>query len=126
MSEKKEEKAIEPEVIDGEVSSEEKQMAMLGHLLALVGGFVAPLIIYLIKKDESEFVKDQARESLNFQITIFIAAFTSIILAYVTCGIGGVLIPVVGILNLVFCIMGGVKANDGIKYKYPINIRIIK
>ncbi len=53
-------------------TSDEKTMAILSHILTLVCGFIAPLIIYLIKKDESKFVAEHARESLNFQITLFI------------------------------------------------------
>jgi uncharacterized Tic20 family protein len=61
------------------LTKEERNWAMLSHLLALVGYFaipfgniIAPLIIYLVKKDESAFVADQARESLNFQISLSI------------------------------------------------------
>ena len=59
----------EPVIIS---TSDEKTMALLSHVLTLVAGFVAPLIIYLLKKDQSTFIADHARESLNFQITIFI------------------------------------------------------
>ena len=53
-------------------TSDEKTMAILSHVLCLVAGFIAPLIIYLVKKDESAYVKEHAKESLNFQITMFI------------------------------------------------------
>ena len=55
-------------------TSDEKTMAILSHALTLVCGFLAPLIIYLVKKDESEYVRAHAKESLNFQITVWIIA----------------------------------------------------
>ena len=53
-------------------SSDEKTMALLSHILTLVSAFIAPLVIYLVKKDDSSFVAEHAKESLNFQITAFI------------------------------------------------------
>ena len=123
--EEEEETVIEPEVI-AEVTQEEKTMAMLAHLLAIPGGFIAPLIIYLIKKDDSAFIKDQAREALNFQITAVIAMLTFILFTFITCGYGGILFPFLGIAIPVFCIIAGIKANEGEKYRYPLNIRIVK
>ena len=123
--EKEQDIIIEPEVIS-EITQEEKTMAMLAHILAIPGGFIAPLVIYLIKKDESEFIKDQAREALNFQITATIAMLVFIMFAFITCGYGAILFPFLGIAVLVFCIIAGIKANEGVKYRYPANIRLIK
>src|SRR5689334_1430002 len=53
-------------------TQDDKTMAMLSHLLGIVLGFVGPLIIWLIKKDQSPFVDDQGKESLNFQIMLVI------------------------------------------------------
>ena len=65
-------------------SSNERTMALLAHLLPLLGfGFIAPLVIYLVKKDDSDFVADQAREALNFQITLFIGFIASVVLMFV-------------------------------------------
>jgi uncharacterized Tic20 family protein len=101
-----------------------KTMGMLAHLLAIVLPFLGPLIIWLLKKDSSPFVDDQGKESLNFQITMFIVAFAC---ALTICiGIGVVLLPLVGIANLVLCIIAGVQANKGIAYRYPFAIRLIK
>ena len=102
-------------------TSDEKTMAILSHVLTLVVGFLAPLIIYLIKKDESAFVRDHARESLNFQITIFII----IIVLFITL-IGILLVWIVGILALVFVILATIKASEGKLYKYPFSLRLIK
>ena len=102
-------------------SSDEKTMAILAHALTIVVGFIAPLIIYLIKKDESSFIAHHARESLNFQITIFI-----IIVALFITVIGILLVWIVGIVAVVFVIMATIKASEGKLYKYPFSLRLIK
>lgn len=108
-----------------EPTKDEKTMAMLAHLLGLLS-VLGPLIIWLIKKDESKFVDDQGKESLNFQITALFVWVGLFILAAVTCGAGGLLFPVFLVLVLVFCIMAALKANEGVAYRYPICIRLIK
>ena len=70
-----------------EVSKDARNMAMLCHLLAIFTGFLGPLIIWLIKKDEDPFVDEHGKEALNFQITVFIAMFVSGILTMVCIGI---------------------------------------
>jgi uncharacterized Tic20 family protein len=102
-------------------TSEEKTMALLAHVLTIVAGFIAPLIIYLIKKDESTFVAAHAKESLNFQITLFII----IIILFITL-IGVLLVWLVGILALVLIIVATLKASEGKLYKYPLTLRLIK
>src|SRR5262245_37959694 len=88
-------------------TDDEKTLAILSHVLALFFGLFAPLVIYLIKKDESAFVKEHALESLNFQITMTIIA---IVLVLTIVGI--LLIWVLWILLLVFIIMASVKASE--------------
>ena len=105
--------------------------AMLCHLGGLgvyiipsVGHIIAPLIFWLIKKDESPFVDDQGKESLNFQISITIYALVALLLTWVI--IGFILLPAVGIFDLTMVIIAAVKANSGEKYRYPLCIRFIK
>ncbi len=99
-------------------------MAMLAHLLGIVTGFLGPLIIWLVKKDEDAFINDQGKEALNFQITIAIAMIVSGLLMF-AC-IGFFLVPAVAVLNLILCIMAAMKANEGISYRYPLTLRLIK
>ncbi len=112
--------------------SDARSMAMLAHLLGALFGFVGPLIIWLVKKDESRFVDDQGKEALNFQLTLLIAYLVSailyVVISFVTCGIGSFLpLPlIVTIFQLVFGIIGSVKANNGEYYRYPCNIRMIQ
>ena len=107
-----------------------KTWGLLCHLVALAGfiipfgNIVGPLVIWLIKKDEMPFVDDQGKESLNFQISMTI--YTLIAGLLIFAFIGFVLLPAVAILNLVFIVIASVKANQGIRYRYPLCIRLIK
>ena len=104
--------------------------AMLCHLGALAGyiipfgNIIAPLVIWLIKKDESPLVDDQGKESLNFQISITIYALVALVLTLII--IGFILLPAVGIFGLVMVIIAAVQSNSGEKYRYPLCIRFIK
>ena len=102
-------------------TNDEKTMAILSHILTLIAPILAPLIIYLIKKDESDFVRWHARESLNFQITI---AIVCIILFISIVGI--LLLWFVGIFSLICVIIATIRASEGKLYKYPFSIRLVK
>jgi len=92
---------------------------MFAHLSPLVGlGVFGPLIIWMIKKDESPFVDDQGKEALNFHLSVLIAALVTA----VTC-IGPLIISVAA---LIYHIMAAVEANKGVYYRYPYTIRMIK
>lgn len=104
--------------------ADRKLWSMLGHLGGIVLGFIAPLIVFLMYKDRDEFVKDQSTEALNFQITVTIGYVVSMLLT--TIVIGAILLPLVWIANLVFCILAGMAANKGERYRYPVNIRLVK
>ena len=112
-------------------SKDERMWAMFCHLAALCGhvipfgNIIGPLVIWLIKRDEYPLVADQGKESLNFQITVMIFALGSIPLIF-ACGIGIATLIATGIFSLIFIIVATVKANEGVKYRYPIAIRLIK
>ena len=123
------------------ISAEERQWAMFAHLSALVGGlltsaaggwgtFIGPLVIWLVKKDAMPFVNDQGKEALNFNITVAIICLALVLLSIVTLGIGLIIaIPawvIVGIAWLVLTILAAVKANEGVAYRYPLTLRLIK
>ncbi|MEN6575072.1 MAG: DUF4870 domain-containing protein [Phycisphaerales bacterium] len=97
---------------------------MFAHLAALsafvtagIGFIVGPLVIWLIKKEEYPFVDEQGKEAVNFQITMCIYGLIAGVLWF-AC-IGMVLLPVVGIVWIVFTIIATIKANDGYHYRYP-------
>jgi len=106
-----------------EIKSEDKTMAMLCHLLGILTAFLGPLIIWLIKKDQSPFVDDQGKEALNFQITLVIAHAVA---GAAVCLHWGILNLVIWVFAVVFGIMGSVAANRGEKYRYPVALRLIK
>ena len=109
---------------------DERQWAMLCHLSAMlmyctvIGGFVAPLIIWLLKGDEMPFVADQGRETLNFQITTLLALIAGGLLAIVL--IGFVIIGAVLVFHFIVTIIATVKVSEGVLYRYPICWRVIR
>ncbi|MCL2872509.1 MAG: DUF4870 domain-containing protein [Betaproteobacteria bacterium] len=110
----------------GTPTADEKNMAMLAHLLGIITSFIGALIIWLISKDKNPaqpFATEQAKEALNFQITILIANVICWILMFILIGI--FLIFVVFIVNLVFCIIAAVKTSKGEAYRYPIALRLV-
>ncbi len=102
-------------------TSDERTLAILCHVLTIFFWIFPPLIIYLIKKDDSQFVAEHAKESLNFQIT---AGIIAIILCITIIGI--LLLWVLGILVLVLVIVATVKASENKLYRYPFAFRLIK
>lgn len=109
-----------------DVPQDQKTMAMLAHVLGIFTGFIAALVIWLINKDKPEkgWLIGQSKEALNFQITVAIAWVIAIALSVLL--IGFLLYPVILIGNIILCIMAGMKANEGVDYRYPFAIRLIK
>jgi uncharacterized Tic20 family protein len=107
-------------------TSDERTFAILSHILAIVPGvgILGPLVIWLIKKDESQFVNENAKESLNFQLTVIIGYIIGGITAAVL--IGFIILAVVAVANLVFVIMAAIKTSENKIYRYPFNLRLIK
>jgi len=99
-------------------------IAMVCPILAIFTGFVGARIIWLIKKDDTPFVDRHGKEALNFQLMVLIAMVASGLLSFIC--IGFILMPVVWIVDLIFCIMAAVSASRGQEYRYPVNIRFIK
>ncbi|WP_447640716.1 MULTISPECIES: DUF4870 domain-containing protein [Chitinophagaceae] len=110
--------------MEGKPTNDECNLAMLAHILALFSYFLGPLIIYLVKKDESPFVANNAKNALNFQISLFLYSIAGAVLCIIIIGI--FVLIALGILHLVFCIMAAVAARDGKVYKYPLAIQFLK
>jgi len=111
-------------------SKAERTWAMLCHISVFIGiiipfgNILAPLIIWLIKKDEMSFVKDQGIQVLNFQISMTIYLMLSIFLIILLIGI-----PMVFglfIINFISTIIGAIQSNDGKFYRYALSIQFIK
>lgn len=104
-------------------TSDEKTMAILSHILCILAGFLAPLVIYLVKKD-SPYITAHAKESLNFQLTMIIGHIICFILWFVIIGI--FLTWLLVIANLVLVIIATIKASENKLYRYPFTIRFLK
>ncbi|WP_323988425.1 DUF4870 domain-containing protein [Pseudomonas canadensis] len=111
-------------------SYEVRQGAMLCHLAAFLGfvfpfgSVVGPLVLWQMKKEVDPFIDDQGKEALNFQITVAIAWIACIVLAFAV--IGFFLMVALAIATVVLTIIGSIKANKGIVYRYPLTWRLIK
>ncbi|MGC2633668.1 MAG: DUF4870 domain-containing protein [Candidatus Cybelea sp.] len=141
-----------------QIASQERNWAMAAHLSALIaiaglpfGHVVGPLVVYLIKAHESEFVAEHARASLNYQITVSIVGVVGVIaavatmlgfiasgsaqqmsdtgtgLSFVVFGIAvAIAVLLVLLLSLIFIIAGTVAASQGRPYTYPFAIRFLR
>jgi len=108
--------------ITSEVSSNDKNLAVLTHLGGILFSFIPSLIVWLLKKD-NPYVSDQAREALNFQITLLIAWVVSYILMFIL--IGFLLMAVIWLANIILCILAAVATSKGETYRYPFTLRLI-
>ena len=105
-------------------TADEKNLALLAHIGTLFGGFIVPLIVWLVKKDESAFVARHAKESLNFQISLIIYIVASAILMFVLIGI--FLVFALALFSMIVVILATVAASQGKDYNYPLCIRFIQ
>jgi len=104
--------------------SNEKLLIILCHLSLFLGvGIIFPLIIYLVKKGESEKITAHARESLNFHISLFIYGVIAVFLCMIV--IGFPLLIALMVMALVLPIVAAVKASEGNFYRYPLCLRLV-
>lgn len=115
----------------GDIPRNERQWAAFAHLSALLililppfGGVLGPLVVWILRKDEMPFVRQEGRESLNFQITVLIAVAVSGALTLVL--VGFLLLPVVALVDFVLVVVATLQAADGRPYRYPISLRLIQ
>ena len=95
----------------------------MSHLSALLGvGLVLPLVVYLAMRHESEYVAANAREALNFHISVLIYSLCCIPLVFILIGS---LLLVLGFGSLVLAIIATIKASDGLCYRYPLTLRLV-
>jgi hypothetical protein len=120
----------EPNPVTDVPTQDERTWGMLAHLTAFsgflipLGNIIAPLVVWLVKRDQSEFIADQGKESLNFNISVLLAG----------CVCGALVFVLIGILLgvalffywLAMTIVAGIKASEGVRYRYPFTLRLIK
>lgn len=114
-------------------------------ILPTVGNIIGVLVLWLIKRNESGFVDNQGKEAINFQITLSIAAVIINLINNIATGFWSLtnfwrhtrgdfyfswgwtnLLGVIWLLNIIFSIIAAVKANNGITYRYPLSLRLVK
>ena len=105
-------------------SGSDKIWSMLSHLSALLGvGLLLPLVVYLAMRRDSEYVAANAREALNFHISVLIYSLCCVPLVFIVIGIP--LILIIGVGSLVLAIIATVKASNGLCYRYPLTLRLV-
>ncbi|WP_425600976.1 DUF4870 domain-containing protein [Dyella sedimenti] len=113
---------------------------MVAHLSALIGVvitgawfgwgcFLGPLVVWLVKKETMPFVDDQAKEALNFNITVAIVMVALKVLVLITLGLGKLVAWPVGVVVwlgwLVCTVLAAIRASEGVRYRYPYTLRLI-
>ena len=104
-------------------SNDEKNIATITHLGGILFSFIPALIVFLLKKDDSEFIRVQAREALNFQITLLLAQFVAYVLVFIL--VGFLLLGLIWLFNIVICIIAAISSSKGEYYRYPLTLRLI-
>jgi len=111
-------------------SAEDRNLAMLTHLSGIILGFIVPLIVWLVNKDNAakSYLTSEAKEALNFQLTILIGYVICwfLTMTIILAVIGGPLWLILWIVNLVFCILAAVAISSKGSYRYPFALRLIK
>jgi uncharacterized Tic20 family protein len=119
----------------GYANAEDKTWSLVAHfggalgtlVICGIGGWIAPLIALLVQGPKSPTVRTHALAALNFQVTW---AVIDLVVYYggglVLCGFGYFFLWIVFLVPLIFGIIGGIKANEGVLYKYPLSVNLIK
>ncbi|HEY9268497.1 MAG TPA: DUF4870 domain-containing protein [Methylotenera sp.] len=104
-------------------NSNDKNIVTITHLGGILFSFIPSLIVWLLKKDDSEYIATQAKEALNFQITLLLAQFVAYVLIFIL--VGFLLLGLIWIFNVVFCIIAAISSSKGEYYRYPLTLRLI-
>jgi hypothetical protein len=115
----------------GKKEARGRDWAVFCHLSALVGFLglpfgclLAPLVVWLIKRDEYPFLDDQGREALNWQLSVVVYQLCALLLF--CCLVGFAALPALKVLNFVFILVAAVNAGQGKAYRYPLAIRFLR
>ena len=104
-------------------SNDDKNIATITHLGGTVFSFIPALVVWVLKKEDSTYISDQAKEALNFQITVLLAYFIAWILAWIL--VGFLLMGFIWLANIVLCIIAAISTSKGETYRYPLTLRLI-
>jgi uncharacterized protein len=110
-------------VIESMPSNDDRLIAAAIYVISFFTAFIGPLVIWLIKKNDSQFVDFHGREYLNFVISFFVYSIISGILTVIF--IGFIMLAIVGVVTVVFTIIGAIKAYEGKEYRIPFIFRLL-
>ena len=112
---------------------DDRTLATLAHASGVIGmfsvgflGFLGPALIYGVFGEKSPFVRAQAKEALNFQISLFLLSLVLLVAVFFTCGFGAPVLLVVPSMQLIFGIIAPLQVWSGQSYQYPMTLRLIK
>ena len=107
---------------DGEgPSKDERNLAVLAHMLGIPVPILGALLIWMLKKETSPYLDHQGKEALNFQLTVWPALIITGFIPLLGC----VTVPVLLVLDIVFCILAAVACSRGERYRYPLALRLV-
>jgi uncharacterized Tic20 family protein len=115
---------------ESQTQSDEKNWAVFCHLGGLFGlvlpplNVAIPLIIWLSFRDKYEFVDDQGKEAINFQISLTIYLVAAAILVFIAIGL--LLVIGLAVFALIVSVKAALRAGEGIEFRYPITIRFVR
>lgn len=120
-----------PPVTPATPTENERTWGMLAHLAALAGlvlplagNILGPLLVWLNKRDQSAFIAAHAKEALNFNISVTLAAVVCGFLALIFVGL--LLGTALFIAWLVMTLVAAIRASEGVLYHYPLSLRLVK
>lgn len=106
-------------------------LSALSGLIIPFGNLIAPLILWQMKRNEFPEVDQHGKEAFNFQLSVLIylvAGTMAMFVGMFACGLGLLLIPVLIVISLgsiILSVIAGIKANEGVAYRYPLTIRLV-
>lgn len=106
------------------ISADQKTLTLVCHFGGIILGFIPSLLIYLLKKEDTH-LQEHAKRALNFQLAVIVAFVAASIISSIL-PILAFLVPVVWLGNIVFCVLAGMKANQGGMYEYPVSVPLAK
>ncbi|ERH00618.1 MAG: hypothetical protein J07HN6_02241 [Halonotius sp. J07HN6] len=98
-------------------------LAALAHASALIASFLGPILFLVLADDDDELVRENAKNAINFQIVVFLGILIAAVLVFLF--IGFLLLPLIGVIDVVFVLIATVKANNGEIYSYPLTPDIV-
>lgn len=109
--------------------SSAKNIAVLCHLGGLAGyifpfgNIIAPVVLWLLKRDEHPYIDEQGKEAVNFQITVAIYAIVAAVLVLLLVGL--LLLAAVAVFQVIMVIVAAVRASEGERFRYPLTLRLV-